>query len=60
LETLAQILFSPIGFLLIMIPGAIALFLLAVWLGMFVIAPRIRRALDRAEAEHEEPGDRPD
>jgi hypothetical protein len=28
--------------------------------GIFVLAPRIARMLDRAEADEEEPGDRPD
>jgi hypothetical protein len=30
-----------------------------VGLGIFLIAPRISNALDRAEADDEEPGDRP-
>ena len=30
-----------------------------VGLGIFLIAPRIMGALDRAEADDEEPGDRP-
>jgi hypothetical protein len=30
-----------------------------VGLGIFLIAPRISGALDRAEADDEEPGDRP-
>jgi Sec-independent protein secretion pathway component TatC len=33
---------------------------LGVAFGIFVFAPRIGRMLDRAEAEDEEPGDRPD
>jgi hypothetical protein len=32
---------------------------LGVGFGIVVLAPRITRALDRAEAEDEEPGDRP-
>jgi len=28
--------------------------------GIFLLAPRIARMLDRAEADDEEPGDRPD
>jgi hypothetical protein len=37
----------------------LTLFLGAVWFGLFVLAPRIGRALDRADADEEEPGDRP-
>ena len=43
----------------ILIVGTLA-FLAAVWFGLFVVAPRIRRMLDRLEADDEEPGDRPD
>lgn len=49
------------GFALVfiaLVAGILAL-LGAVWFGLFVIAPIITRALDRAEAD-EEAGDRPD
>ena len=32
---------------------------IGVWAGIVLIAPRISRALDRAETHDEEPGDRP-
>ena len=44
--------------LLVAAIGVVAIFLGAVWFGMYVLAPRIRRAVDRAEAADEEPGDR--
>jgi hypothetical protein len=43
----------------ILIVGAVA-FLAAVWFGLFILAPRIRRALDRADAADEESRERPD
>ena len=46
-----------IGFVLIV--GAIAA-VVGMVLGIFLLAPRIGRMLDRAEADDEEPGDRPD
>ena len=39
--------------------AAIVLSIVAVWFGMHVVAPRIRRALDRAETEEGQPVDRP-
>lgn len=39
--------------------GGIILFLGAIWFGLFVVAPRISRALDRADTDVEEPGDEP-
>jgi F0F1-type ATP synthase membrane subunit b/b' len=39
---------------------AAVLFLAAVWFGLHVLAPRIGRAIDRAEAEDEGAGDRAD
>jgi hypothetical protein len=46
-----------IAFIAILILGTLA-FAIAVWFGTLFIAPRIRRALDRAEAGNEESGDR--
>jgi hypothetical protein len=46
--------------LFIVIPLAILGFLGAVWFGLFVLAPRIKRALDRADVAEQETGDRPD
>ncbi len=40
--------------------GAVIVLLAAVWFGQRMIAPRIGRALDRSEADDEEPVDRPD
>jgi len=40
--------------------GAVVIFLVAVWFGLSVLAPRIGRAADRVDADEEEPGDRPD
>ena len=40
--------------------GAVAIFLVAVWFGLSILAPRIGRAADRIDADEEEPGDRPD
>lgn len=40
--------------------GAAVIFLVAVWFGLSVLAPRIWRASERADADEEEPGDRPD
>jgi hypothetical protein len=45
------------GFVLLF---AILIALGAVWFGRSIVAPRIVRALDRAEADEEEPGDRAD
>lgn len=39
---------------------AIAILIAAVWLGLHVIAPRLQRALDRAESEVEHDRDRDD
>lgn len=33
---------------------------LGVWFGLFILVPRIQRALHRAEPDEKEPGDRPD
>ena len=40
--------------------GAVIVFLAAVWFGRRMLAPPIGRAVDRADADEEEPGDRPD
>ena len=40
--------------------GAAVIFLVAVWFGMSILAPRIGRAAERVDADEEEPGDRPD
>jgi hypothetical protein len=40
--------------------GAVAILVAAVWLGRTMVAPRIGRALDRANADEEEPRDRSD
>jgi hypothetical protein len=53
-------LLGTIAALFVVFTAAIVLFLAAVWFGLHVVAPRIRRALDRAEIEEEQPGDRPD
>jgi len=46
--------------LLVVVSAAIVLLLAAVWFGLHVVAPRIRRAIDRPETEEEQPVDRPD
>jgi membrane protein implicated in regulation of membrane protease activity len=48
-----------IATLFVVFTAAIVLFLAAVWFGLYVVAPRIRRALDRTEIEDEDAGDRP-
>jgi hypothetical protein len=53
-------LLGRIAALLVVFSVAIALFIAAVWFGLHVVAPRIRRALDRAETEEEQSGDRAD
>ena len=45
--------------MLVFVGVAIVLSIVAVWFGLHVVAPRIRRALDRAETEEEQPVDRP-
>ena len=50
---------ETIGPVLAMLIGAVAIFLAAVWFGRR-LAPRIGRAVDRMDADEEEPGDRPD
>jgi hypothetical protein len=53
-------LLGTIAALLVVFSAAVALFLAAVWFGLHIVAPRIRRAVDRAETEEEQPGDRAD
>lgn len=48
----------PEGVVLVLLIGAIAA-VAGVGFGIVIIAPRIGRMLDRAEADDEEPGDRP-
>jgi hypothetical protein len=59
-EVLAEGLFTTNVYLFVGLTAVIVIFLAAVWFGLFVIAPRIRRALDRAEADDEEPRARSD
>ena len=47
------------GDLVILLVVAAVAAVVGVWFGIVLIAPRISRALDRAETDHEEPGDRP-
>lgn len=60
MERLGEVLFSMAGSLFTLVLVAIVVFLVAVWFGLSVLAPRIGRALDRAESNHEDVGDRPD
>ena len=43
-----------------LVVGAVIVFLAAVWFGRRIFAPAIGRALDRADADDEDTGDRPD
>ena len=45
--------------MLVIVCAAVVLSIAAVWFGLHVVAPKIRRALDRAETEEEQPIDRP-
>jgi p-aminobenzoyl-glutamate transporter AbgT len=49
-----------IGWVLLLLAGAVVVFLVAVWFGQRMIAPRITRALDRADTEDSEARDRDD
>ena len=51
---------GPVGDLVVVLVVAAAAAVIAVAFGIFLLAPRIQRALDRAETDDEEPGDRPD
>jgi hypothetical protein len=48
----------PDGIVFVLAIATIAA-VVSVWFGIVIIAPRISRALDRAETDDEEPGDRP-
>jgi hypothetical protein len=60
MEILAEGLLLTIVYLFIGLTSVIIIFGAAVWFGLFVLVPRIQRALDRANADEEEAGDRPD
>jgi len=45
---------------LLLLAASIGIFVGAVWLGLRVVAPRLRRAIDRAETEDELDRDRDD
>ncbi len=51
---------ESLGAALLVVVAALLLIVLGAYFGMVSIAARIRRALDRAEAEDEDPGDRHD
>ena len=59
-DTQAAALLGVISAVVLVLAAAIGIFLAAVWLGMHVIAPRLRRALDRPEIEDDHDGDRND
>jgi hypothetical protein len=59
MENLAAMLLTTIATLFVVLTGAVVIFLGAVWFGLFIVAPRIGRALDRAETDDEESGDQP-
>ena len=44
----------------LMLAASIGIFVGAVWLGLRVVAPRLRRAIDRAETEDDLDRDRDD
>lgn len=50
---------EPVGDLVVVLVVAAVAAVIGVGLGIFILAPRITRMLDRTEAD-EEPGDRPD
>jgi hypothetical protein len=54
MDALGAGLIGQIFAVVVMLAAAIGLFIAAVWLGMHVIAPRLRRALDRAETEDDQ------
>ena len=60
MEQLGATPLETVVLLVVVVGGGAALFALAVWFGLYIVAPRVRRALDRADADEEEPGDRPD
>lgn len=60
METLAEGVILAIVYLFVGLTAVIIISLAAVWFGLFILVPRIQRALDRADADEQEPGDRPD
>lgn len=50
----------PIGDLLFVLVAGFIAGAIGIGLGIFLLAPRIQRLLDRAESDEEEPGDRAD
>jgi len=60
MDALGAGLIGVISAVVLVLAAAIGIFVAAVWLGMHVIAPRLRQALDRAEIEDEHDGDRHD
>ena len=51
---------GPVGDLVVVLVVAAVAAVIGVALGIFLLAPRISRLLDRAEADDEGTGDRPD
>ena len=51
---------GPVGDLVVVLVIAAVAAVIGVALGIFLLAPRITRLLDRADSDDEEPGDRPD
>jgi hypothetical protein len=51
---------GDLGAAVVLLVAAIGIFVAAVWFGVRVIAPRLGRALDRAEREEELDRDRHD
>jgi len=59
MEFLSEAMITAIAWIFGVLTLAIVIGLAAVWFGLYVIAPRISRALDRGDKD-EDPGDRPD
>ena len=60
METLAEAMVTLIVAIFVIFGVGALVLALGVWFGLFVLVPRIQRAIDRSEADEEEPGDRPD
>ena len=60
MEFLSEAMFITIAWVFGVLILAIVVGLAAVWFGLYVVAPRIGRALDRADQDDEDPVDRPD
>ena len=60
MEELGAAVLGSVFAIVVVAGGAVAVVGLAVWFGLYIVAPRIQRALDRAEADEEETGDRSD